>query len=244
MTFDYALAVLKSRKIPTEWRVKVKHGFKCYYCGNGSGDKGTGTSLSSDHTRLLCDKYGKGFSFIDIAAFHYNLDISNFSDTVKKICEYEGISLNNHSIRTDKTYAHHNHNAQNTKPISIELQNLIVDDVSISKNNLVKLPEFEKRGLNDETLNTFHIGVDFQWIPPSSRLSNEYKKAYPSPRVIIPHLPNSALSNFQVTYYASLFLSERERLLNASKTPTKGLYGGGRTPFDLNTLKPDAEKHS
>lgn len=240
MTFDTALANLKNRKIPTEWLVKVKHGFKCYYCGNGSGDKGTGASLSSDCTRLLCGKCGKGFSFIDIAAFHYHLDISNFADTVRKICEFEGISLNYHSTLSDKTSTTQNHNSQITKSTNLELQNLIIDDVENTKKNVTKLPENEKRGLTDETLKTFQIGVDFNWIPPSSRLpSGEYKKSYPSPRVIIPHLPNSALPNFQLTYYASLFLNERERLLKASKTPVKGLYGGERTPFGLNTLKND-----
>lgn len=242
MSFDYALAVLKSRKIPTQWLEPVKRGFKCINCGNGSGNKGTGAQISKDGTRLLCGKCGKGFSFIDIAAFHYNLDISNFSDTVKKICEYEGISLNNHSIQIDETSAHLNHNPQNTKTISIELQNLIVDDVENAKKNVTKLPDFEKRGLNDETLKLFHIGLDFSWTPPNSRLSNEIKKAFPSPRVIIPHLTNPSLPNFNLTYYASLFLAERERLLNASKSPVKGLYGGGRTPFGLHTLKPDAEK--
>lgn len=237
MSFDNALAFLKSRKIPTEWLEPVKRGFKCYYCGNGSSDKGTGATLSSDGTRLLCGKCGKAFSYIDIAAFHYNLDISTFSDTVKKICEYEGISLNNHSIQTDETSTLLNHNSQNTKSISIELQNLIVDDVENAKKNLAKLPENEKRGLNDQTLKLFHIGVNFSWTPPSSRLSNEHKKAYSSPRVIIPHLTNPSLPAFHLTYYASLFLSERERLSNASKSPVKGLYGGGRTPFGLNTLK-------
>lgn len=240
MSFDNALAFLKSRKIPTEWLEPVKRGFKCYYCGNGSGDKGTGATLSSDGTRLLCGKCGKAFSYIDIAAFHYNLDISTFSDTVKKICEYEGISLNNHSIQTDETSTLLNHNSQNTKSISIELQNLIVDDVENAKKNLAKLPENEKRGLNDQTLKIFHIGVNFSWTPPSSRLSNEHKKAYSSPRVIIPHLTNPSLPAFHLTYYASLFLSERERLSNASKSPVKGLYGGGRTPFGLNTLKTDS----
>lgn len=240
MTFDNTLAVLKTRKIPTEWLVPVKRGFKCVNCGNGSGDKGTGATLSSDQTRLLCGKCGKAFSFIDIAAFHYNLDISNFADTVRKICEFESIPLNYNSNPPDKIPTTQNHNEQSTKYTNLELQILIVDDVSRAKNKFDKLPENEKRGLTYETLKTFQIGVDFHWTPPQKRLQDE--TSYSSPRVIIPHLPNPAFPNFPLTYYSALFLSERERLLNASKTPVKGLYGGERTPFGLNTLKLDAEK--
>ncbi len=233
MTFSQTVNFLKSRTIPIAWLEPVKHGFKCIGCGNGSGNDGTGASLSNDGTRLLCGKCGKAFSFIDVAAFHYGFDISNFSDTVKKLCEYDGISLelsdNTSSISSNKN------KSDNTK-----LQNLIANDVSNAVANFHKLPTNEKRGLSDDTLATFQIGVDFSWSTPSSRLSyDENKKNFPSPRVIIPHLPNHKIPNSHLTYYASLFLSERERLLNASKTPIKGLYGGSRSPFGLNTLKDD-----
>ena len=236
MTFDNALDFLKRRKIPTEWLEKVKYGFKCYYCGNGSGNNGTGATLSNDGTRLLCGKCQKAFSYIDVAAFHYGFDISNFADAVKKISEIEGISIQFSSKPNADTSTSHKE-----KSVNIELQNLIDTDVSDAHMNLDKLPEKEKRGLNDTTLEFFQIGVVFNWTSPSSRLSNdEKKKNYPSNRVIIPHLPNSSLPNFPLTYYAGLFLSERKRLLNASKTPVKGLYSGSRTPFGLNTLKNDS----
>jgi hypothetical protein len=194
---------------------------------------GTCASLSSDGTRLLCGKCSNAFSFIDVAAFHYGFDISNFSDSVKKICEIENISLD-HSDSSSSISSNKN------KSDNLQLQNLIAADVSNSRANIGKLPENEKRGLTDKTLEEFQIGVDFSWSPPSSRLSyDENKKVYISPRVIIPYLPNPKILNSQLTYYASLFLSERERLSNASKTPVKGLYGGSRSPFGLNTLKDD-----
>ena len=236
MSFDQILAVFKSRQIPIAWLIPVKHGFKCIGCGNGSGSDGTGATLSQDGTRLLCGKCGKAFSYIDIAAFHYGFDISNFADAVKKICEYENISLElSLNSKSDTSTAH------KEKPVNSELQNLIAADIENARANIEHLPENEKRGLNDTTLDFFQIGVVFNWTHPSSRLSNvEKKKNYTSNRVIIPHLPNASLPNFQLTYYAGLFLSERERLLNASKTPVKGLYGGSRTPFGLNTLKNDS----
>ena len=236
ITLSAAINELKSRQIPIAWLIPVKHGFKCIGCGNGSGSDGTGATLSQDGTRLLCGKCGKAFSYIDVAAFHYNLDISNFADTVKKISEIEGISIQFFSKPNADTSISHKE-----KSVNIELQNLIDTDVSDAHMNLDKLPEKEKRGLNDTTLEFFQIGVVFNWTSPSSRLSNdERKKNYPSPRVIVPHLPNASLPNFQLTYYAGLFLSERERLINISKISAKGLYGGSRTPFGLNTLKNDS----
>ena len=97
MTLDQAITDLKLRQIPDQWLEKVKHGFKCIGCGNGSGTDGTGAVLSADGTRLLCGKCAKGFSYIDVAAYHYGIDLTDFVDGVKKLCEMEGISLDNHS---------------------------------------------------------------------------------------------------------------------------------------------------
>ena len=119
------------------------------------------------------------------------------------------------------------------------MQKLISADIENSKDRADKIPQKEKRGLSDETLAEFQIGVDFNWTPPQSRLDNE--KSYPSPRVIIPFLSNSALPKIQPNYSAALFVGERERLDAQGKNYVKYLHGGKRTPFGLNTLK-DAEK--
>ena len=107
MKIEETIKELKSRQIQLEWLKKVKCGYRCIGYGNGSGTYGTGANLNNDGTRLLCGKCGKAFSYIDVAAYHYGFDISNFADAVKKICEIENIQINNffneNSATTDKT---------------------------------------------------------------------------------------------------------------------------------------------
>ncbi len=93
MTFDQVVADFKSRQIPINWLDKVRYGFKCIGCGNGSGKNGTGATISKDRTRLLCGKCGKAFSYIDVACNYYHIDLSNFVDGVKQLCQAEGIDL-------------------------------------------------------------------------------------------------------------------------------------------------------
>lgn len=95
MTLDQVVSDFKTRQIPITWLDKVKYGFKCIGCANGSGKKGTGASLSNDGTRLLCGKCGKGFSYIDVAAHYHGIDLTNFVEGVKQLCQVEGIDLDN-----------------------------------------------------------------------------------------------------------------------------------------------------
>lgn len=234
--FNSVVENLKSRQIPTEMLTPAKgNTFVCIdeNCKNGSGDDGTGAILSDDGTRLLCGKCGKGFSYIDVAAAYYNIDLSNFVEGVKGLCRIEGIQLDSKPVAQDYK------STKKEKSLSPELQALILADIEKSKERADKIPEREKRGLSDETLAEFKIGVDFQWTPPQNRLDNE--KSYLSPRVIIPHLTNSALPDIKLTYCAALFLVERERLETNGNKVLKYLYGGSRTIFGLNTLTPNAE---
>ena len=161
MNFSLAIEFFKNRTIPITWLEPVKRGFKCVGCGNGSGSDGTGAILSQDGTRLLCGKCGKAFSFIDIAAFHYNLDISNFADTVKKICEIENIQIN-HSL---------NQNSATTDKIEIPQDKKSVDAETLKQKNAAsnflsqshgKLKDFLDsrggtwRGLSYDVLNFLH----------------------------------------------------------------------------------------
>ena len=95
MIFAQIISDFKARKIPIAWLDKVKFGFKCIGCGNGSGKKGTGATLSKDGTRLLCGKCQKAFSYIDVACFHYGIDLTNFADGVQQLCKIESIPLDN-----------------------------------------------------------------------------------------------------------------------------------------------------
>lgn len=237
--FNDVVEELKRRPIPESMLTPAKgNTFVCIGCGNGSGEHGYGATLNEDCTRLLCPKQcGKAngaYSYIDVACHYYGVDLeTNFAAGVRALCEHESIQL-------DKNFPQEYKPKENPeKKIIPELQELIISDIEKSKARLSSLPEKEKRGLSDETLNEFQIGVDFQWTPPQNRLDN--KKSYPSLRVIIPFLSNSSLPNFQLNYCAALFVDERERLDAQGKEYVKYLHGGGRTPFGLNTLR-DAEK--
>lgn len=230
MNFANTVEYLKTLPIPQNFLTKAKgNTFVCVGCGNGEGVDRTGAKLSDDETRLLCGKCSKGFSYIDVAAAYYNIDLSNFVEGVKQLCKVAGIEIDEmHVAQEVKT-------VKKEKSLPTELRQLIAEDIENGKANLVKLPTAEKRGLTDETLADFQIGVIFDWKPPQNRLDNE--KSYPSPRVIIPHLINPALPNIPLTYCAALFLGERERIEKQGNKSAKYLYGGSRTPFGLNTLK-------
>ena len=160
MTFSQAVDNFKNRSIPTNWLQPVKRGFKCIGCGNGSGNDGTGASLSNDGTRLLCGKCGKAFSYIDVAAFHYGFDISNFSDAVKKLCEIENIQLN-----------FSNETSLSSDEIKLSHDKKTIDDETLKQKNATanflsqshgKLKDFldrqggKWRGLSYDVLNFLH----------------------------------------------------------------------------------------
>jgi len=100
MNFEKIVSELKNRQIPLHMLTPTKNGYICI-CGNGSGTSGTGATLSKDGTRLLCGKqcgHSKGvYSYIDIAAHYYNIDLTNFIEGVKQICKVEGIEIDNYN---------------------------------------------------------------------------------------------------------------------------------------------------
>lgn len=101
---------IKRRPILTEYLTPAKKsGFICPNedCKNGSGEDGTGTILSKDATRLLCGKCGKGFSNIDVIAYHLGLKISgkDFVEIVKHGCQILAIDFNSLSYSpNDETH--------------------------------------------------------------------------------------------------------------------------------------------
>lgn len=215
------------KNLPPERFLKPanKSGYVCTICRNGSGDKGTGIipKMEADGYKYYCHNEGKFLDNIDLLAGRYNLDRNNnaqFSEILKRAAAEFGLTEGNFQM---------------TKTANNDLQKLISDDVQKSYDRAGQIPQEEKRGLTDETLDKFQIGVDFDWTPPQNRLAGE--KSYPSPRIIIPHLTNLALPEIPLTYCAALLQSERVKLDSQGKSYAKYLYGGGRTPFGLNTLK-------
>lgn len=194
----------------------------CPKCGNGSGSSKTGIIPKIEGGKWLyhcfkCNNF-EG-DLISVIA-----DANNLSTRGEKFFEVLAIGASILGLNVS--------DAPN-------LAKLILSDIEDSKARSDKIPERENRGLSDETIQAFKIGVDFAWTPPKNRLKGE--KLYRSPRIIIPHLTNPALPDIPLTYCAALFQSERERLKRLGKDGAKYLYGGIRTPFGLNTLAPDAE---
>ena len=216
----------------------------CPNCGSGSGKNRTGVTPTYENGKWIYNCFACGGfhgDLISIIADANNLSTNgtDFFSVLAIAAKVTGQNIFGGNVETaTKT----TQTTKKEKPvaqvavISPQLQNLIVADIEEGKANFEKLPSKEKRGLTDETLKTFQIGVIFNWTPPQNRLDNQ--NLYPSPRVIIPHLTSSALPNIPLTYCAALFLSERETLESQGKTFLKYLYGGNRTPFGLNTLKP------
>ena len=88
---------IKIRPILTEYLTpaKVKNTFVCLDkdCKNGSGDDGTGATVSKDNLRLLCGKCGKGFSNIDVIANYLGVGTSgkDFVEVIKFGCQIFGL---------------------------------------------------------------------------------------------------------------------------------------------------------
>ena len=233
--------IYQIKNLPPERFLKPagKSGYVCTICGNGSGKSGTGIEpkMTAEGYKAYCHNEGKFLDNIDLLAGRYNLDRTNkgqFAEILKRAAADFGLTGGNFQMTKTENTVH-----EPTKTANNDLQKLISADVQKSYDRAGQIPQEEKRGLTDETLKYFQIGVDFDWTPPQNRLAGE--KSYPSPRVVIPHLPNPALPEILLTYCAALLQTERAKLDSQGKSYTKYLYGGNRTPFGLNTLK-DARK--
>ena len=239
MTLDQAITDLKLRQIPDQWLEKVKHGFKCIGCGNGSGTDGTGAVLSADGTRLLCGKCAKGFSYIDVAAYHYGIDLTDFVDGVKKLCEIEGISLDNHSAEKNKLVS---------AKIDDKMKNIIDNIIETSRRNLKNFVENQGgnwRGLSLELLQRLNWGFNPEFAHPK----NPNKKF---PAIIIPNdkgglfargVNSKEYSNISPTGTTTIFLPDSDNfdliitegaingasILQAIPAPSFGIIASGGT---------------
>ena len=246
MTFDHVITELKSRQIPDQWLEKVKHGFKCIGCGNGSGKDGTGAVLSDDGTHLLCGKCGKGFSYIDVAAYHYDIDLTDFVDGVKKLCEIEGISL-------DKNFKEKNEFVSDE--IDDKMKKIINNIIETSRRNLENFMENQGgkwRGLSFDLLKKLNWG----YLKDFSHPKNPNKKF---PAVIIPNdkgglfargVNSKDYSNISPTGTITIFLPHSDSfdliitegaingasIFQAIPAPNFGIIASGGTSGNANVL--------
>lgn len=240
---------------PARKKAYGKPTYICPFCGNGEGKSGDGLAVNPKDWGFVgytcfgkCG--GKTYNNLQLLSHYYGINDGG-KDSIKllkRACDDFGIyfpvednqqyktKTNKHTATPAKTDEKLAQEQEQKEQSDLALQNLIVSDIEKARANFGKFPLAEKRGLTDETLNQFQVGVDFNWTPPKTRLE-ENQKLFPSPRVIIPHLPNSALPEFEISYCAAMFLSERK----IKGDDFKYLYGGNRIPFGLNLLTLDAE---
>lgn len=252
MTLDQVITELKLRQIPEQWLEKVKHGYKCIGCGNGSGNDGTGAVLSEDATRLLCGKCAKGFSYIDVAAHHYSIDLTNFVDSVKKICEIEGISLDNHFSEKNFVLAETDDKTKNKFPETNIIENIIENSRRNLKNFIDKQGGFW-RGLSLDLLKKLKWGYLKEFAHPKTPNkkfsaiiipndkggifargvnSKEYSNISPTATTTI-FLPNSASFDLIITEGA---INGASILQAVGMSPDFGIIASGGTSGNENVL--------
>lgn len=240
MKIEEAIEELKSRPIPTEWLEKVKSGYKCIGCGNGSGKDGTGAVLTSDGRRLLCGKCGKGFSYIDIASKNYGIDLRNFVEGIKEICQKEGVALEDNKSEP----------AENLEAKKIETNIL-----EKARNNLKEFMEAkggEWRGLTYELLKRLNWGFSPNFAHPKKP-----NKKFPA--VIIPNdkgglfargVNGKEYSNIAPTGTTTIYLPEGTdfdlvivegaingaSILQAIPEPKFGIMASGGTSGNVNVV--------
>ena len=232
MEINEIAEALKKSELLVEYLRPARRGYVCPECGNGSGDDGTGAVISEDGTRLLCGKCQRGLTNIDIIAHHLGVGTrgADYVEVVKYGVEKIGITPA--MIQSFQSLEGNKKSLEKQEFSELEIIRVDIEKATLK---IEKLTAKEKRGLKEETLKEFEIGVEFQWTPPTKRAKKE--KMYETPRIIIPHLQNKNLPEISLSYCAGLLMSERERLEAEGKPYLKYLYGGTRTPFGLNTLK-------
>ena len=240
---------------------KDRKSYCCPACPNGTGNskgkKGNGITpkMHGGIWKWKCFSCGKKFNNIGILAIYYGLDTrADFVEICRRACDDFGIPLPNNDFAPNparkvqpKTPAAPPMKEQPPKKMTQELQEVINADIKAARANWDKLSQENKFGITDATAEFWQLGAIFNWTPPKARLADDNpekdtNKYYPSPRVIFPHLTNSALPNITLTYCAGLFMTERKRLDALKKDYRKYLYGGTRTPYGLQTLTPTAKE--
>ena len=207
MKIKQGIEELKSRQIPTEWLEKVKHGYKCIGCGNGSGKDGTGAVISEDGTRLLCGKCGKGFSYIDVAAKYYGIDLGNFVEGVKEILKIEGMALEDKALEDNFEEKFKSEEKELTR---------IIEKAQESLKEFVESQGGKWRGLSLELLKKLKCGYSKEYAHPKTP-----NKKFPA--VIIPN-DNGGIFARGVN---------AKEYSNISPTGTTTIYLPEGTDFDL-----------
>lgn len=204
-------------------RDRQDKGFICPLCGNGSGSSGDGITpkwSESDGGYFWANCLAHGDfqgKLTDIISALNNL---KGKENWYKILAIGQKILDYAESSSSPTFNFEKYSTQ--KEMSPEEIALIKSDIVDAQTHLPELPESEKRGLTDETLQHFNFGFFAQWILPSYRLDGSYMK--PTPRIIIPTSDSS--------YNAILIKSAR----NDTNKKWKALNAGSKQIFNVDAI--------
>ena len=202
-----------------------KKGYVCPFCGNGSGEDGTGIEpkKSPDHIGAKCQRCSEKIDNIKILAEYWHLDYKNdFLEILKRA----GKEFFNEGYKT-KTAKPQN----NLKDSSIkDLKDMIISDISVAKENLREFISGQGgkyRGLTLETYEHFDCGYIPEWIHPKIRVQYEQGKIrslpLTSPRLIIP----------AGEHYNAVMLEKYRTIENKANWK---MHAGSKYPFGFDFL--------
>lgn len=205
-------------------------GWNCPYCGNGTGENGTGVKMNLLSGGYVghCFRCNESFDVFNLIAEREHLDCKTQFKEVLEVAKgiFEGDTQPRYNAPPKVKYiAPVVEQAADSK----EIEEMIRADIAESQKNL---PSFIKsqggsyRGLTLETLQKFSCGYLPHWTHPKSRLEN--KSASPSRRLIIP----------AGAHYNAV-------MLNEDRTPQNQKYwkmhAGKIKPFGFNQISASAE---
>lgn len=191
------------------------NGFNCPFCGNGTGDDGTGVKfeLLNDGYKGYCFKCGRYFDVFDLIAEKYRFNVkTQFHEVLEKAAEIFG---SERPFITEPTFKP----AQNPKPIEKKIENF----TSIIEKSWAHLDAFfankkDWRGLTKTTLTAFGCGY----------LPNWFFGGFASERIIIPTSAN---------HYLARYVGEKEIAKQFWKIHrgSKEIFGASKAINSLNT---------
>ena len=245
-------------------------GFVCPFCGNGTGEDGTGVDFKGEEHPdgtfgYHCFKCDEKFDNISILAEVWGLDQRQRDDFIEIMnraankFNISGLNISsnkNHSRRTPTTAATPAKKQFNLKADTKDSEELklIRDDVVNSQKNLSAFVESQGgkyRGLTLETLQHFHCGYIHDWFSPKKRLEYETKckaldeKFKNAPPDFARNLKESHLPKIEKTPRLIIPTSERHYLARfvgeQGGNGYEKMHAGNKEIFGLEFLPADAE---
>ena len=214
---------LESHGIITPARAKVNgyNTYICPFCGNGTGDDGTGLTVTvGNGGRINYRCFGKcatSYGNFELIAEHEGLNAdTDKAEIVRRAKEIFNLSddSNDFSFKETKKFVG---SVNAMKEQTDENFKKTIERANKNLKSFIKSQGGKWRGLTFDTLNFFRCGFLSDWVHPKA------EKKYPTPRVIIP------TNDFE-------YLARR---IDDKKEYAKQQAGGVKTPFNLDKVHAD-----